>query len=381
MEQPILTTKTRQFVLSLTTFLRERHSSQSGVGKAFRVTDAQCQILLVVVDVLLLLAGGLAAWWLAQSGANGQLGVSRLGMAIPNWSWVGILLSVWLLFEWLTDLYDVRFTHARWLSAARIILVHFLSVLVVVLFAFFFEIAYPKTFLLFYLGIGILLVIAWRFTYAALSRTSIFVRKVLILGTGPSAQMIANLLKQEQGLRYEVSGYISVMPDTRTDLGDGLPVLAATSSLFDLGRNFNVDTIVAAIEGETDPTLLTELIACQTYGINILSVPALYHRLCQKVPVDYVHSTWLMEAIQSSSSGMRRLCTRTMDLTVTLFTLPWFLLVFPLIALAIKLNSPGPILYRQVRSGLGGRPFHILKFRTMYTDAEKDGKARLGEKE
>ena len=78
---------------------------------------------------------------------------------------------------------------------------------------------------------------------------------------------------------------------------------------------------------------------------------------------------------------MRYVCKRALDLTITLFALPWFLLVFPLIAIAIKLNSSGPILYRQERSGLGGKAFQILKFRTMFIDAEKDGKARWAQKD
>src|SRR5690606_2175563 len=65
----------------------------------------------------------------------------------------------------------------------------------------------------------------------------------------------------------------------------------------------------------------------------------------------------------------------------SLFALPWFLLVFPLLALAIKLDSPGPVFYRQVRTGLGGKPFEILKFRTMYTNAEQDGRARWAKKD
>jgi exopolysaccharide biosynthesis polyprenyl glycosylphosphotransferase len=70
-----------------------------------------------------------------------------------------------------------------------------------------------------------------------------------------------------------------------------------------------------------------------------------------------------------------------LDLSISLLALPWILLVFPLIAVAIKLNSSGPVFYRQVRSGLGGNTFQILKFRTMYIDAEKDGKARWAAKD
>ena len=381
MDQQILATKKSRFIVRPITSLGGQNRSKSGMLKNFRVTDSQCQTLLVGMDTLLLLAGLLIAWQLAQLSTNTHIAISSLSLRTLELFWVGMLLGTWLLFGWLTDLYDVRSAHARGLSTARIVIVDLLSVLATVLLAFFYKIVYPGAFLLFYVGIGLLLVIAWRFAFAALSKTSIFIRKVVILGIGASARMVANLLDQGHGLHYEVSGYVSDIPNTEPKMFDGLPVWHATTSLFDLVQDLRVDTIIAAIEDEPDPALYTELIACQAYGINVVSVPAIYDKLCQKVPVEYIHPLWLLEAIQSSSSTMRYVCKRTLDLTITLFALPWFLLVFPLIAIAIKLNSSGPILYRQERSGLGGKAFQILKFRTMFIDAEKDGKARWAQKD
>ncbi|MCC6166179.1 MAG: sugar transferase [Caldilineaceae bacterium] len=378
MDQSILSTKKSRFSTRSTLSLRGRDHGESGPNANLRVTDAQCQALLVGVDMLLLLAGVLTAWWLAQLNPAAQAGLSLpgLGLGVLKWFWVGMLLGTWLLFGWLTDLYDIHSAHARGLSTARIVVADLLSVLAAVLVVLFFELVFPGAFLLFYLGIGLSLVIAWRFAYAALSRTSLFVRRVMILGTGTSARTVANLLDQEQGLPYEVFGHVSELPNTEATRCGDLPIWNIATSLIDLVRELRVDTIVAAIDGEPNPALYTDLIACQAHGIHVLSVPAVYHRLCQKVPVEYVSPSWLLEAIQSSSSRMRRLCKRVLDLTITLLALPWLLLALPLIAAAIKLDSPGPVIYRQVRSGLGGKPFQILKFRTMFVNAERDGKAR-----
>jgi exopolysaccharide biosynthesis polyprenyl glycosylphosphotransferase len=79
---------------------------------------------------------------------------------------------------------------------------------------------------------------------------------------------------------------------------------------------------------------------------------------------------------QSIFNRLQRLSKRGLDLVVVLVSLPIFGLLIPLLALAIRLDSPGPVFYRQVRSGRGGKPFSIIKFRTMFTDAEKDGKPR-----
>lgn len=376
MEQPILSTKKSPFVAQFATFLGERVGRRARSGKTLRFTEAQGQSLLIGVDLLLLLAGGLAAWRLTQSSGSGFGDITRLDKLMSEWLWVGLFPGAWFLFGWLTDLYDVRLAQGRGQGTARIGLVELLSVLVVVLAASLLGVAYPGVFLLYYVTLSLVLLITWRLAFAALSKTAIFAYKVAILGTGSGARMIAKLLRQEQAAYYAVAGFMSVHPAAEAKTCDGLPVWDTTPSLLDRVRDLQIDTLITAFEDEFNPALFAELMACQAHGISIVSVPAVYHRLCHKVPVAHVRSEWLMEAVHSSSGQARRFCKRTLDLTFSLLALPWFLLIFPLIALAIKLDSPGPILYRQVRSGLGGKPFQILKFRTMYTDAEKDGKAR-----
>jgi exopolysaccharide biosynthesis polyprenyl glycosylphosphotransferase len=78
---------------------------------------------------------------------------------------------------------------------------------------------------------------------------------------------------------------------------------------------------------------------------------------------------------------MERMAKRLLDLIIVFFALPVMLIFIPLVALAIKLDSPGPVFYRQVRCGRSGKPFMIYKFRTMYVDAERDGKARWATKD
>lgn len=383
MDQPIISTKKNRYFVRPAIAVRRRGLGKSGILRNVHLTDAQCRALLASVDALMLLTGILAAWRLTHLEP-----IMLSGMALPglnleslNWFWVAMLLGAWFLFGWLTDLYDLRFAQAKGLNIVRVVTATLANVLVVGALVIRAGSVFPGTFLLCYLAIGASLVITWRLAYAELSRTSIFVRKVVILGTGANARMVANLLDQAQGFQYEVAGYVAETSDVKVKMCGGLPVWQVTTSLLDLVRGLHADMIVAAVQDKLDPGLYAGLIACQSCGVSVLTVPAVYRTLCQKVPVEYVDSSWLLEPIRSSSSRMRRICKRTLDLSVSLLALPWFLVAFPIIALAIKLNSPGPALYRQVRSGLGGKPFQILKFRTMFVDAEIDGKARWAAKD
>lgn len=383
MDQPILSTKKSQYFAHPAISGPDRGLGRSGILGNLHITDAQCRALLVGVDALMLLTSLYAAWRFAHLDPTtlASIALPELDFEPLNRFWVAMLLGTWFLVGWLTDLYDLRFAHARGLTAARIAVAAVASVSFTWFYALRAEAAFPRAFLLYYLVIGASLVVAWRLSYAALTKTSLFVRNILVLGTDENARMVAKLFNQAQGFRYAMAGYVAETPGFEAKVCGDLPVWRITTSLLDLVRDLQVDTIVAAVKDKVGPALYAELIACQSHGINILSVPAIYHQLCQKVPVEYVDSSWLLEPIQSSSSKLRWICKRVLDLSVSLLALPWLLLAFPLIALAIKLNSPGPIFYRQVRSGLGGKPFQILKFRTMFVDAEKDGKARWAAKD
>jgi exopolysaccharide biosynthesis polyprenyl glycosylphosphotransferase len=83
---------------------------------------------------------------------------------------------------------------------------------------------------------------------------------------------------------------------------------------------------------------------------------------------------------QSFFTRLQAVIKRLLDLVMFMFSLPIILVLMPFIALAIRLDSPGPVFYRQVRCGRAGKPFYIYKFRTMVNDAEKDGKAQWASK-
>jgi exopolysaccharide biosynthesis polyprenyl glycosylphosphotransferase len=134
--------------------------------------------------------------------------------------------------------------------------------------------------------------------------------------------------------------------------------------------------IVIASDAELEPQLFQYISNCQALGIRVTSMADFYARLERKIPVEYIGTNWVLQAIQDRAlfRGLQLAFKRLMDLLLLLFGLPVLALLLPLLALLIHLDSPGPIFYRQVRSGRGGAPFWILKFRTMIADAEKAGK-------
>jgi len=108
-------------------------------------------------------------------------------------------------------------------------------------------------------------------------------------------------------------------------------------------------------------------------------MPALYEELMGRVPVHHLESEWLIRSfvVEARVNGFYETAKRLLDLLTSLVGLVICGLLYPLLALVIAIDTGFPIIYSQVRSGKGGRPYRIHKFRTMIQDAEKDGKARM----
>jgi exopolysaccharide biosynthesis polyprenyl glycosylphosphotransferase len=180
----------------------------------------------------------------------------------------------------------------------------------------------------------------------------------LVIGEDEEKRFIANALKQHPA-NYLVMGYAD------------LPYLL---------RQRRIHEIVVA--GNTKPELESNLFQllsdCRAEGVRVSQVPDLYERLYHSTPIKYIDSSWALGAVQHLPvfGFLPTAVKRLMDVVLGLAGLLVFMLVLPVVALAIRLDSPGAIFYRQIRCGRAGKPFSIIKFRTMYSDAEKDGRPR-----
>lgn len=219
------------------------------------------------------------------------------------------------------------------------------------------------------------LLVGWRLTYAAVLALPTFRRRAAIVGINPVGRALAVVLQTVGGAEYDFLGFVSTN-------GPGTPGLSAERLL---GR---ADDLVAIVQragvaeliladgpaAVYDPHLVTAVLGCQELGIEITSVNSVYERLAGKVPVEHLAGNFF--AVLPLDHGMGpfyAVAKRGMDIVCGLGGVVLTTLFYPLVALAHKLEDPGPVLYRQARVGQGGRLFTLLKFRTMRLDAEAAG--------
>jgi sugar transferase (PEP-CTERM system associated) len=206
------------------------------------------------------------------------------------------------------------------------------------------------------------------------------VPRVLIVGTGSEAQGVLSDLRADDRHMREVIGFFPTAVDDET-LVDGAPIFDRARPLTDIVSTYGIDEIVVAVREQRGGVMpMEQLLTCRTRGIRILDLAGFYERSHAEVPVDSLKASWLVYGDGFVQGPARRLAKRTFDVVTSAVLLVVAAPVMLLTALAIKVDSRGPLFYRQERVGLGGRAFQCVKFRSMCIDAESDGVARWATK-
>jgi sugar transferase (PEP-CTERM system associated) len=229
-----------------------------------------------------------------------------------------------------------------------------------------------------YLLVGLVVVRGAMFLMRRMATTP----RVLIVGTGPEAQSVATDLMTLKRIERKVVGFFATDPQApQSGTMRGHQVFAGDRSIEDIVNHHNVDEIIVAVREQRGGGVpMDQLLACRIRGIPILDLAGFYERAKSEVPIDSLKASWLVYGHGFVQGRGRRIAKRAFDIissaTLLLIASPIMLLTM----IAIKLDSRGPVLYSQERIGLGGKGFMCLKFRSMGTDAEKDGVARWATK-
>ncbi|MDG7002042.1 MAG: TIGR03013 family PEP-CTERM/XrtA system glycosyltransferase, partial [Nitrososphaerota archaeon] len=134
-----------------------------------------------------------------------------------------------------------------------------------------------------------------------------------------------------------------------------------------------VDRIIVALEERRRSLPLQELLKLRLQGVVIEETSSLLERICGRVPIEGLNPSALIFADGFKVRPFLRFARRLISIAISLFALLIVLPLLPIIILAVRLSSPGPIFFSQIRVGYRGRPFTIYKFRTMRADAEANG--------
>jgi sugar transferase (PEP-CTERM system associated) len=222
--------------------------------------------------------------------------------------------------------------------------------------------------------IGFLLVCLIRLLSTKLFSEDLFRRRVLFLGAGRRvASSLQRVRRRADQRGFKIMGFIAIAGDDIQVQPDRL--IPSEPSLLDVATSLDIDEIVVAMDDRRLSFPIEPLLVCRLNGVEVIDLVEFLERETGKVNVKLMSPSYIIFSPGFSRSAARNFTARAFDILGSVALLFLALPVMLLAALAI-VSDGGPVLYRQVRVGLEGKPFNLLKFRSMRVDAEKGGKAQ-----
>ncbi len=328
-------------------------------------------LLLALLEFILL---GVGSYLIHVSFADSNANQSLTGLA------ASVLLPAALLSLSLSamGLYDTRQRQCLVGVLSRIVVAIVFGITLTIVINYFFPYTYggyavlPVTALVSLAGLMLVRALFYSFIDGKLLR-----RRVLVLGTGNRASYIDKLRRKADMRGVDLLGFIQLNP-----ADESLVSKERVVSPGDCIRNYavsnDIDEIVIALDDRRVKFPVKELLDCRMSGIDVIDMLDFFERERGLIQLDLLQPGWLIFAKGFSPDMFRAFKKRTVDVMVSLGLLLVFSPFMLLTALAIYIESlgSGDILYRQKRVGRNGCPFDVIKFRSMRTDAEADGKAR-----
>ncbi|HSW52240.1 MAG TPA: TIGR03013 family XrtA/PEP-CTERM system glycosyltransferase [Sulfuricaulis sp.] len=244
------------------------------------------------------------------------------------------------------------------------------------LFYFFPDLLVGRGAFLLSFGLALLGILLSRALFIRWVRAGALKTRALVVGTGSRAAHIEALLaKRGNTTNVQVVGYLPMGGSHH--FVDHARILDSDEALPELAARLQISEIVLAVRDRRSGGLpVQDLLRCKLRGIRVLELSSFFERENGHLQIDSMNASWMILAEGFHQGIVRDTIKRLFDLLVSAAMLVVTLPIMALAALLIKLESPGPVLYRQERVGQGGNNFTILKFRSMGVDAEKDGKPR-----
>lgn len=287
---------------------------------------------------------------------------------------IGIVVGLIVIFA-IRGLYDIRLTGSWFRQAWTIISSTTLGLAFLITYYFVFQPPSSSRLLVpFVWATAIIVLCTARLIVSAamglLYRLGLGETRLLVVGSGRLGKLIMQHIAANPNLGYSIVGFLHDMNEPPGDFGR----FKMLGTLEDLGmviRSMQIDEVIIALPSHLHQQCIRTVRLCERLGTSFKLVPDLYELSLSRIDMETVEGIPLIGIKQVSLNTAQRFITRLVDVVISILILVVGLPLWLCIALAIRLNSPGEIIYWQTRIGLNGQPFKVYKFRTMYKNADQ----------
>lgn len=280
-----------------------------------------------------------------------------------------IIFIGWLIIFYISNLYNLHLAvnnSAFFQSAFKAMSI---SGLLSVVFFYLnqnIEIA-PKTNLLIFVFVFALLFYIWRQLFNWFIKSHLTKNNIAIIGRGKEVEELVNELEKKPHLGYSVQFIVDEKHTEEKNINN-IPILNNIEKLKDFVRDKKISIIILAENPYDSSNLRTALFNCLPLKIDIVNLANFYENITGKIPIGSINQMWFLENLSEGSKGFFDKIKRLYDFLLALLILLATGIFWPFIGIIIKIQSPGPIFFKQTRAGKNNKPFVMIKFRTMKTE-------------
>jgi sugar transferase (PEP-CTERM system associated) len=272
------------------------------------------------------------------------------------------------------DLYDLKITDT--LAELGIRLLQALgaaAIILAIVYFFFPKVIISEGIFVVSIAIVIMFIVSWRIAYTHVLNQGMFNQRIIVLGSSETAKEIAREIQEKKDCGYEIVAAISknTWSDFRCETKFGVICQNSYENICELATQMKVTKIIVALKEKRSEFPIKELLQCRVSGINIIEGNSFYEMLTGKLIVEQINPAWLIFSEGFQKSRSKRFFKRAIDLVLSFTMLVLLSPVIAIAAIAIKLDSKGPIIFSQERVGEKRKHYMVHKFRSMRSDAEK----------
>ncbi|MCD6151729.1 MAG: TIGR03013 family PEP-CTERM/XrtA system glycosyltransferase [Deltaproteobacteria bacterium] len=326
-------------------------------------------ITFFLIELSLFVAGGLLSvysgiYWLGSDSYDLQLFVSHI-----------ISFAVFYHFSlFYFDLYDIKTRVPFSVYSLRLVQATGLQCLFLAFFSYVLPgIVFPSPYTYFILLADFLLIFGWRVFYDWLTRHDRFNELIMLVGDSSVAGKICECIFSRKNSGYQIVGIMGESEEGRNGCAGCKLLSPDYSQLYSIALAENVNRIIVSMGQRRGLFPAAELLRCKMAGIIVMEDVDFYEQLEGKILVDNLRPSWLIFTPGFRKPQQTRMFKRSIGMILAGAALILAAPVMMLVALAVKIDSPGPVFFVQERLGEDEKPFPLFKFRSMRTDAEKDG--------
>ena len=278
------------------------------------------------------------------------------------------ITTLTLLLSYYFDLYEPQRISGGWEIYFRLLLVLSMLCFVLGVVVYFYPEIYigPHVLTIGISALAVILVI-WRQSYEWFIGLSAFRERVYVLGSGERAKSVTELIRSRNDAGMQV-----VQGEGKGEFDTEAERYAADLRAFCQPKP-PIERIIVAMENRRGAMPVRELLDLRLRGVVIEDANFLTERLLGKLALDGLNPSTLIFTHGFNVKATQQILRRLVSISISFIGLVLCLPILPILMITVRLSSPGPIFFRQVRVGLRGKPFEVIKFRTMRQDAEKNG--------